>query len=82
MIIIIIIIILLLLLLLLLLSMMILIGLTCPLTIHFMILTKCDKCHYKDRQLLFLQSVMVRQVLQSATVLLQSATKHGVIRGN
>ena len=49
----------LLLVLLLLLSMMILIGFTCPLTIHFMFLTKCDKCHYKERQLLFLQSVMV-----------------------
>ena len=30
---------------------------TCPSTIHFKFLTKCDKCHYKVRQLLFLQSV-------------------------
>ena len=31
---------------------------TCPSTIHFKFLTKCDKCHYKVRQLLFLQSVI------------------------
>ena len=32
-------------------------------TIHFKFITKCDKCYYK-----------VRQVLQSETILLQSAT--------
>ena len=45
-------------------------GFTCPPTINFKFITnceayfitKCDKCYYK-----------VRQVLQSATVLLQSA---------
>ena len=31
---------------------------TCPSTIHFKFLTKCDKCHYKVRQLLFSQSVI------------------------
>ena len=50
--------------LLLLLSMMTLInGFTCPPTIYFKFVTKCDKCYYK-----------VRQVLQSVTILLQSAT--------
>ena len=39
------------------------IGFTCPPTVHFKFITKCDKCYYK-----------VRQVLQSATILLQSAT--------
>ena len=48
---------------LLLLSMMTLItGFTCPPTIYFKFITKCDKCDYK-----------VRQVLQSVTILLQSA---------
>jgi len=60
---------------LLLLSMMILIiGFTCLPTIHFkfftkcdsFFITKCDKCYYK-----------VRQELQSATIVLQSATEHG-----
>ena len=36
---------------------------TCPPTIYFKFITKCDKCYYK-----------VRQVLQSVTILLQSAT--------
>ena len=36
---------------------------TCPPTICFKFITKCDKCYYK-----------VRQVLQSVTILLQSAT--------
>ena len=50
--------------LLLLLSMMALItGFSCPPTIYFKFITKCDKCYYK-----------VRQVLQSVTILLQSAT--------
>ena len=39
------------------------IGFTCPPTVHFKFITKCDKCYYK-----------VRQVLQSATIILQSAT--------
>ena len=48
---------LLLLLLLLLWSMMILIiGYTCPPTIHFKFITKCDNCYYKVRQLILLQS--------------------------
>ena len=59
---------LLLVLLLLLLSMMILIiGFTCPPTTHFKFITKCDRCYYK-----------VRQVLQSATIILQSATEHSL----
>ena len=59
---------------LLLLSMMTLItGFTCPPTIYFKFITKCDKCYYKVRQLFLLQSAIicyykVRQVLlQSAT---------------
>ena len=43
--------------------MILIIGFTCPPTIHFKFITKCDKCYYK-----------VRQVLQSETILLQSAT--------
>ena len=57
---------------LLLLSMMTLItGFTCPLTIYFKFITKCDKCYYKVRQLFYYK---VRQLLQSVTILLQSAT--------
>ena len=47
--------------------MILIIGFTCPLTVHFKSITKCDKCCYK-----------VRQVLQSATILLQSATEHSL----
>ena len=52
--------------LLLLLSMMALItGFSCPPTIYFKFITKCDKCYYKVRQLFYYK---VRQVLlQSAT---------------
>ena len=61
--------------------MILIIGLTCPPTIRFkfvakcdrflitkcdsFFITKCNKCYYK-----------VRQVLQSTTILLQSATEH------
>ena len=38
-------------------------GFTCPPTIYFKFITKCDKCYEK-----------VRQVLQSVTLLLQNAT--------
>ena len=41
-------------------SMMTLItGFTCPPTIYFKFITKCDKCYYKVRQLFLLQSTMV-----------------------
>ena len=46
-------------------------GFTCPPTIYFKFITKCDKCYYKVRQLFYYK---VRQVLQSVTILLQSAT--------
>ena len=67
---------------LLLLSMMTLItGFTCPPTIYFKFITKCDKCDYKVRQLFLLQSAMVcyykvRQLFyyKVRQVLLQSAT--------
>ena len=54
------------------------IGFTRRPTIHFKFITKCNKCYYKMRQLILLQSAMVcyykvRQVLQNATILLQSA---------
>ena len=62
-------------------------GFTRPPIICFKFITKCDKCYYKVRQLFLLQSAMVcyykvrqlfyykvRQVLQSVTILLQSAT--------
>ena len=39
-------------------------GFTCPPTIYFKFITKCDKCYYKVRQLFYYK---VRQVLlQSA----------------
>ena len=56
-------------------------GFTCPPTIYFKIITKCDKCYYKTRQLFLLQSAMVcyykvRQLFyyKVRQVLLQSAT--------
>ena len=35
--------------------MILIIGFTCPLTVHFKFITKCNKCSYKVRQV-FLQS--------------------------
>ena len=54
------------------------IGFTRRPTIHFKFITKFNKCYYKVRQLILLQSAMachykVRQVLQNATILLHSA---------
>ena len=55
--------------------------LTCPPTIYFKFITKCDKCFYKVRQLFLLQSAMVcyykvRQLFyyKVRQVLLQTAT--------
>ena len=46
-------------------------GFTCPPTINFKFITNCDSLlYYKVRHLFYYK---VRQVLQSATVLLQSA---------
>ena len=39
--------------------MILIIGFTCLPTSHFKFITKCDKCYYKLRQLILLQSVMV-----------------------
>ena len=53
--------------------MILIIGFTCPPTVHFKFIIKCNKCSYKVRQLILLQRAMVcyfkvRQVfLQSAT---------------
>ena len=56
-------------------------GFTCPPTIYFKFITKCDKCYYKVRQLFLLQSAMVcyykvRPLFyyKVRQVLLQSAT--------
>ena len=62
-------------------------GFTCPPTIYFKFITKCDKCYYKVRQLFLLQSTMVcyykvrqlfyykvRQVLLSFITKCESAT--------
>ena len=56
-------------------------GFTCPPTIYFKFITKCDKCYYKVRQLFLLQSSMVcyykvRQLFyyKVRPVLSQSAT--------
>ena len=55
-------------------------GLTCPSTIHFKFITKCDNCYYKVRQLL-LQSAMV--CYYKVRRLLQNATEHTVsLNGN
>ena len=55
-------------------------GFTCPPTIYFKFITKCDKCYYKVRQLFLLQSATVsyykvRQLFyyKVRQVLLQSA---------
>ena len=54
---------------------LLIVGFTYPLTMHFKVITKCDNFYYKVRQLIYYR---VRQVvLQSATILLQSATEHG-----
>ena len=47
--------------------MILIIGFICPPTVHFKFIIKCDKCYYK-----------VRQVLQSATILLQSVKEHSL----
>ena len=65
--------------------MVLIIGFTCPSTSHFKFITKCDKCYCKLRQLILLQRAMVcyykvRQLLQSATILLQSATEHTCVK--
>ena len=44
-------------------------GFTCPPTIYLKFITECDKCYYK-----------VGQVLQSVTILLQSATVQTLLR--
>ena len=56
-------------------------GFTCPPTIYFKFITKCDKCYYKVRQLFLLQSAKVcyykvRQLFyyKVRQVLLQSST--------
>ena len=54
---------LLLLLLLFLLTMILILGFTCPQTIHFKFITKCDKCYYKVRQFCY----KVQRLLKSAT---------------
>ena len=61
------------------LSMLILliVGFTCPPTMHFKFITKCGKCCYKLRQLVYNK---VRQVvLQCATIFFikKGATEHG-----
>ena len=39
--------------------MILIIGFTCPPTMHFKFITKCNKCSYKVRQLILLQRAMV-----------------------
>ena len=48
--------------------MILIIGFTCPPTIHFKVIKKCDKCYYKVRQLILLQSA-IAFLLQSATII-------------
>ena len=61
---------------LLLLSMMTLItGFTCPPTIYFKFITKCDKCYYKVRQLFLLQSATAF-LLQSATSVITKCDRY------
>ena len=49
-------------------------GFSCPPTVHFRFITRCDKCHYKVLQLFFSTKCdkcyyKVRQVLQSGTII-------------
>ena len=47
---------------------LVIVGFTYPPTMHFKFITKCGKCYYKLRQLVYYE---VRQVaLQCATILL------------
>ena len=39
--------------------MILIIGFTCPPTMHFKLITKCNKCSYKVRQLILLQRAIV-----------------------
>ena len=55
--------------------MILIIGFTCPLTMHFKLITKCNKCSYKVRQLILLQRAMVCY-FKVRQVFLQSATAH------
>ena len=58
--------------------MILIIGFTCPPTMHFKFITKCNKRSYKVRQLFFTKCdkcfYKVRQVLRGATILFQCAT--------
>ena len=45
---------------------------TCPPTINFKFITKCDNCYYKVRQLILLQSATAF-LLKSATSVITSA---------
>ena len=55
-------------------------GFTCPPTIYFKFITKCDKCYYKVRQLFYYK---VRQVLlQSATGITKCDDYHDKVRQN
>ena len=68
-------------------------GFTCPPTIYFKFITKCDKCYYKVRQFFLLQSAMVcyykvrqlfnykvRQVNYKVRQVLQSVTIYYKVR--
>ena len=54
--------------------MILIIGFTCPPTMHFKLITKCNKCSYKVRQLILLQRAMVCYFKVRQLFFLQSAT--------
>ena len=66
--------------------MILIIGFTCPPTMHFKFITKCNKCSYKVRQLILLQRAMVcyfkvRQLfLQSATSVFTTCDRYYKVR--
>ena len=49
-------------------------GFTCPATIYFKFITKCDKCYYKVRQLFSNYKVRWSVITKCDSFLLQSAT--------
>ena len=61
--------------------MILIIGFTCPPTIHFKFITKYDNCYYKVRQLILLQSATAF-LLQSATSVSTKCDRSYKVRQN
>ena len=61
--------------------MILIIGFTCPPTINFKFITKCDNCYYKVRQLILLQSATAF-LLQSAATVITKRDRYYKVRQN